>query len=181
MKRNRKRLSIIVASFIAILAVGTAFAWQARGPLLFNGTVNVDAELMVVIDSAAHPNTGTHLYYDWNLVYSDHVRGVYYKTVDITVYLHGDGTPVVIPFDVKNIGTVTAGVNVGHWGTTNGMPPGVILTTTHNWPSTSPLIMAPGAVQPFEFTIDFDATNFGGYHLTGYHTFTLRLEYTRFR
>jgi len=47
--RNRKKLNVIIASFMAVFLVGGAFAFVSQGPLVFQGTANIDARLQVEI------------------------------------------------------------------------------------------------------------------------------------
>jgi|GEM_PF-1971023 len=47
--RNRKKLNVIIASFMAVFLVGGAFAFVSQGPLVFQGTANIEARLQVEI------------------------------------------------------------------------------------------------------------------------------------
>jgi hypothetical protein len=50
--KNRKRLNFLIAAFLVVFLTGGTFAFVAAGPLLFQGTANVDAELEISIMQA---------------------------------------------------------------------------------------------------------------------------------
>jgi len=57
--KNKKRTNIIVAAFLAVFVIGSAFAFTPGGPLNFNGTVNIEAAVQIVFtDADAIPSTG---------------------------------------------------------------------------------------------------------------------------
>ena len=47
--KNAKRMNFVLAAFLAMFLVGTAFAFSAQGPLNFAGVANVDARLQLLI------------------------------------------------------------------------------------------------------------------------------------
>ena len=157
--RNKRLVTTLVAAFLVVVMAGTAFAFSSNGPLSFEGTatVNADLELSIVGGRLAHPDF--HERYDatasivhpYNLV-----PGV--KEAQFNVGFTRPTPPIIFYFDVRNTGTMPAvitGVNFvnyldgyrlqpGHsgwdlWANTyaHGVPFSIVAhqwhVGTHNW------------------------------------------------
>jgi hypothetical protein len=118
--RNKKRLSIIIASFMVVLVAGAAFALTAQGPLTWNGNVSVEASLLLAFDSEVYvleanfepvPEKKFTVPALFNNTPSDRTDG-YYKTVTFTVKL--DGTHLFNPYGIDPV--LVSGVLIENLG-----------------------------------------------------------------
>jgi len=57
--RNKKLINALVATFMVVLIAGAAFAFASRGPLVFDGVANINAELRVDIVEGFIQTSGT--------------------------------------------------------------------------------------------------------------------------
>ena len=174
--KKGKNLKIVVAAFLAILVAGAAFAFVSSGPLNFNGTVTVAAELMVAIDgNRPLAGTGAGPNADYTVAFSVPAIGHpgYWKLATITVDFRGEDV-VTLPFVIENLGTMAAVVTVNPLQVTNPLAPH--LTITENFTGQT---LQPGATMTGQFVITLDATNFTSHIMNGQATFQLQLTYAR--
>jgi len=177
--RNKKRLSIIVASFLAILLIGTAFAFGMYRELIFNARVNVDANMMVVFETLQTPSGGNQVgIADWEVEFYDHILTPYYaKTANIVVNFESDGT-VTIPFTIKNIGTVaaeTTDIAPRALPVINPLAP-YLAWSNSGFVST---VLQPGETFSGEWTFVLDTNDVVDSYLIGYAEFEFIIEYAR--
>jgi len=175
--KNKLRLNIAVVAFLAILVAGTAFAFASSNPLVFNGTVNVDARLIVGIDTddVTYSIRGNHLRPPenrWLHAFSDFIPGhpTYAKTVELNAWLYGH-EDTVVRFQVENLGTMAAFVDIDTWMVDN-FPH---VTVTHDW---VPRVMAVGERVQVEFIINFDTASVTESIVNETVNFSLTLSYT---
>lgn len=110
--KNRKRLNFLIAAFLVVFLTGGTFAFVAAGPLLFQGTANVDASLALnIIEAKINPNpsgdtkntlTENHVTVGNHLISSDG------HTVTFGANLSSPGDEVNLVFTVENVGTMDA-------------------------------------------------------------------------
>jgi len=175
--RNKKRLSIIVASFLAVLLIGTAFAFVMSQELRFNARVNVNAEMMVVFETLQTPAGGNQVgIVDWEVEFYHHIQTPYYaKTANIVVNFMADGT-VTIPFTIKNIGTVAAETtNIAPILVNNPLAP-YLTWSNSGFVST---VLQPGDTYSGQWTFTLDTTAVNASYLIGYAEFEFEIEYAR--
>jgi len=158
--KNKIRINVITAAFIAIFAVGTVFALVAERPLEFNATVNLDMGMVVGIDFANwNLATGNPLAVTLDMpMFSNYIPGLggllpspwgFGKTA----YLHltfSEDTTAVMTYWIENLGTVDALVYVELWD--DGSNPYINVITSF----TAPQVLTPGQRVQVQFFIDFD-------------------------
>ena len=176
--RNKKRLGIIVASFLTVLLVGSAFAFVMSQDLRLNGRMHVSAELMIAFETAQTPSGGTQAgVADWTVGFDNHVvMPTYAKITNIAVNFLDDGT-VEIPFTIKNIGTVAAETTaIFPFFVDNPLLP--YLTWSHT--GFVRTVLAPGDSYDgmLTFVLDTSAIDYTNY-LQGYAEFVFKIEYAR--
>lgn len=115
------RLNIAIAAFAAMLAAGTAFAFASGEPLVFDGRANVDAALLVGIDTAEivhrvqdaslRPPGNT-----WNITAGTPISGhpVFTKTLTLDALLFGHENSRFEVY-IQNLGSMAAFVDIESW------------------------------------------------------------------
>lgn len=112
--KNKKRFNTIIAAFVAVFIAGGAFAFVAAGPLLFNGTANVDAELELSIMDAGinprppQPNTVASADM-FHTPKSELGKGEHQVSFSAILRAPGDNAHFV--FKVENTGTMDAAIH----------------------------------------------------------------------
>ena len=175
--RNKARLNIVVAVFVAILLTGTAFALISTGPLVFSGTVNVNAELLVGINrhesnSNFHSPGTSAIGLVWHFEDLIPGRTHHYKTVEMHVDFRGDAW-AEFEFTLDNLGTVDANVVVDIFER-NAVTSDYI-SIEHDFTSQ---IIPVGGNTDFKIIVEFDSTNVNSHYFDYTRTFLLVLTYT---
>ena len=98
--KNKKLTSILITVFAVVFMAGSAFAFVSQGPLIFQGTVNVNAELLVEIDAVRVRGNPNNL----NVTYGTDGRTATFTVRDF----HARGQRVEMEFDIINNGTMPA-------------------------------------------------------------------------
>jgi len=186
-RKNRARLNVAVASFLAILVIGSAFAFVMSDPLRFNGTVNIDAEMMVGIQERVATSGGPGYTYD--LHFEDFVRhqdGAYWhKTVSFDIDIYNIVNNGQIAFTIRNLGTVAVEVSVDTypWDVDTNLPPALvpfITNFTHNFADDITVVLQPGETHIVLFEFDVDFPTIPDHYINEYATFVLVLNYERY-
>lgn len=100
--KNRKLINTLVACFVVVLMAGTAFAFVSQGPLVFQGTANVDASLTVeIVDYRVIDTTSDDANYNVTIALDG-------KSATFNVDLTQPEEVFAIGFDIQNMGTLPA-------------------------------------------------------------------------
>ena len=156
--KNKIRINIVIAAFIAIFAVGTVFALVADEPLRFNVFVNVDMDLTVGIDmgqwgkSVDPPTADVYLLMP---MFDDPIPGLggflpvpwgFGRTANLNLTLSGTAG-VEMTYWIENLGSLYANVYVELWYAGNS--PYITITTDFSGPQ----VLRPGGRIPVVLTI----------------------------
>jgi hypothetical protein len=111
--KNRKRLNFLIAAFLVVFLTGGTFAFVAAGPLLFQGTANVDAKLELSIMTAEvnrdhNPNHGPNVPDDQFILPLPSEVGPGVHQVSYGVNFNAPGQNAHFKFQIKNTGTMDA-------------------------------------------------------------------------
>jgi len=152
--KNKARMNVIVAAFVAILMVGTAFAFVGANPLVFQGNVSFEgANLLVAIQNEVeietlhYANVATATIRPGSEIGENH-----HKISDIHVNFVGNGT-ATLDYTIENLGSMAAEVNVRLIDTFGFVDAG-LLTIVHDFVNIPSLGVA--ATSDIEFVINLN-------------------------
>jgi len=100
--KNKKKLNLIIAAFLTVFVVGSAFAFVSQGPLVFQGTANIEALLLLEI--ADYDVADVSDYATINNIEIHDGRKLATWEMNFT----RPNQFVYINFDIENVGTIDA-------------------------------------------------------------------------
>jgi len=181
-RSSKRRLGVVAALCIAVLLAGTAFAFTADRLLGFNGTVSVDASLLVGIDRLGtradfHAPTTPGFTFWWN--HYDRITGFvnHYKAVEVHVDLRGSSV-VEYTFVIENLGTMDADVYVYIWELDAPYGSASYIDIWHDFDVNGRLIPV-GQSTSFTINAEFDSDDVDAHYINYSRTFKLILRYVR--
>jgi len=188
--KSRKKLNVMLAAFLAVFVAGAAFAFISGGPLVFQGTVGVDALLQVEImdNTLVAEHNGAIARYE---LVRPKDQGYFQINLDVAFDEVVQSAGFLI--QIKNTGSIPAYIrgialeNYTNWGQNTPLYNYLTISGhTANWERAADpiswedaegLTLYPGQTRDITIGFNFDATLFSGWSIYETMTFQINLDY----